>query len=894
MYPHLLALCASALFRSLFIPLLNIHPLAPYSSYRPIAGLLMLAKNMIEPAGLIFKFCLEKSSSNNFILPAQLGQACFHFLSGNFRTALTSFQGILKSNPQFNEIRCAIGYCFLKLGFKEMAIKAFDRVLQLEAQNEAAMLALGFLQLDREEQLHNGLLQMKQVFQLNRMNAVAQIHLANHFFFKKDFPKAKTLLEGALTNAPNDKIKAEAYFISAKISHVQGNFSEALGNYQLASKLSPDFLPALFGLGQCFLARDDLDGASLMFEKILEIEIDCPEVIRLMTLIHCSKLSKGGAKESASKALNLLPRALKLFPHDQLILNCAAVLYETVDQEKSLAFYSKSNAKESENFAVLNNFVVLKQKLKKIDLENDLKLLKRAQSLSLSDKISNLYLKFNEARLLEEIGDDAEKSEAEQVYKQIIKENPNFSLAHLRLGIISFNRGQLSEATDHFKDVLGIEELNRDAWNCLAAINLKQKALNPARKSFERVLQTIDKNDPYALVALGNIYIELARQDKSNKHSDDYHKRAGEFFGKALSVDKGNFFAAQGLGLIFADRGIYSEAKEIFTQVRAAQGPTATIDSTLNLAHSLVEMEKYSNAVILYSSVPIEGNNTGKKVSLLLYLCRARYLLSLEAGDIKSADLAIEDARKALEFLPNDEPLKFNLALLLQARAIAIQKSETGAADLFPSLFENLKEAQEIFNSISFDQKLISSKISFCQTIKKEVEKRSILTEKSLKEQVDRLEQLKIQREIQAQKEIEIKNQKEAIERKKIEEIEKNRKELAVKMRETEEKIKAVSNRKLEKIPSDDEGEESDNEPRKSSVKKSRKKRTKIDNNETSAAHEEDEAHEADDDDEIDGIIKTSSSRRRTAANSKSSAPLLSKEFISSSEDSEVEEEEEE
>jgi tetratricopeptide (TPR) repeat protein len=392
----------------------------------------MLAKNMIEPAGLIFKFCLEKSSNNSpFLLPSQLGQACFQFLSGNFRSALTSFQGILKSNPHLNDIRCAIGYCFLKLDFQEMAIKAFNRVLQIEPQKEAALVALGFLQLDQDDQLQNGLIQMKQVFQLNRLNAVAQIHLANHFFFKKEFQKSKILIDGALSNAPNDKIKAEAYFISAKISHVQGNFSEALGNYQLASKLSPDFLPALFGLGQCFLARDDLDGATLMFEKILEFEPNCPEVLRLMILIHCSKLtlkgSKGSqgsnesnkskeskefkeskeSKESSSSALNLLPSVLKLFPHDSLIQSCAAVLYEAVDQEKSLEFYSKSNAQESQNFAILNNFVVLKQKLKKIQGPSDLELLKRAKSLN-SDKNLNLYLKFNEARLLEEL-DSGEK-----------------------------------------------------------------------------------------------------------------------------------------------------------------------------------------------------------------------------------------------------------------------------------------------------------------------------------------------------------------------------------------------------------------------------------------------------------------------------------------------------
>lgn len=849
-------------------------------------GLLLLTKNMIEPAGIIFKFVLEKAPGN---LPGQLGQACFHFLSNNFRSALQGFQTILKNHPEFNEIRLAIGYCFQRLGFKEMAQKAFQRVLQVDPNNESALLALGFLQLDSSkspQDIQTGLLQMKKVFELDRSNSVAQIHLANHFFFKKDLQKSKTLAEGALNNAPNDKIKTEAYFILAKISHVNENFSDALGNYQLASKLSPDFLPAIFGLAQCFLARGDLEGASMLFERILETEPNCPEVLRLLSFINSSKIAKQPNDSGLiEKTLNYLKKSLKSYPDDYLLLQCAAVFYELIDPVKAVELYTKSKANESDNFSVLNNFVVLKQSAGLIDL-SDRELMKKSQS-STNDPLLKTFVKFNEARLLEEFKDEISK--AEELYKEIIMENPNFSLAHLRLGVICFGRNQFAEAADHFKDVLGSDEQNRDAWNCVAATHLKQKAFTPARKSFERVLQTIDKNDPYALVSLGNIYIELARQDKSNKHTDEYHRRAGEFYGKALSIDRGNLYAAQGLGLIFADRNVSTEAREVFTQVRAGDpnfnSNNIPSDSTLNLAHSLTELENYPAAINLYSSViesiAYSSLSSAKKVSLLLYLCRARYLLALDSSDYKAADLAIKDTRTALQLLPNDDPLKFNLALLLQARAqsIRLSKDDSITPELLDSAIESVKEAELIFKNElkkDFDEKLKNLRLSMCSGLIQGIKERSELNEKSVKDQTNRLEQLKLQREAHSQREAEEKAQKEEIERKRLTEIERNRKELVQKMKETDEKVKAASLRSSNSKKStaddsegseEDSGNENDTESR-----PQRKKRVK-----TATIS----------DDDLDDITSGRSLRAKRSGSGASSS-LLSKEFISSSDEEDL------
>lgn len=489
-------------------------------------GLLLLAKNAFDAAGYQFKHCLARKSDN---IPAQLGQACVYLCTENYRLALSALQTLLKLCPQFNLLRVAIGHCFYHLGHVHLSLKAFKRALEIDPTNNDAITAVGFLNLGKvgdSAALKEGLLQMKSVYEKNKGNPIALLHLANHFFFARDFTKAKALAESSLRWASNDRLKAEAHFVLAKISHVANNYAEAFENYQLSFKFAPNFVPSIFGLGQCFLARHDLDNAGMMFEKVLEIDRDCPEAKRLLSLVHMSKIAKSDDSDpqrvaAIEKAQKLLPQVLSEFPNDHVLVQCAAVLFENIDPVKAVEYYDSLmniNPAASDNFALLNNFAVLKNSLNRHDngceqIEKALSVL-QASSSSLVGQIAP-FLKFNRARLLEDEGNVAE---AEAIYRSLLTDPYTSTLSNLRLGSIHFKRGQYAEAADCFKDVMGTNSKDKVAWNCLAATYFRQKAFNPARKTFERVLQEMDKHDSYALVALGNIYIELVRNDKSKKH----------------------------------------------------------------------------------------------------------------------------------------------------------------------------------------------------------------------------------------------------------------------------------------------------------------------------------------------------------------------------------------
>ena len=283
-----------------------------------------------------------------------------------------------------------------------------------------------------------------------------------------------------------------------------------------------------------------------------------------------------------------------------------------------------------------------------------------------------------------------------------------------------------------------------------------------------------------------------------------------------------------------------------------------------------------------------ENEAAGKTVSILLFLCRARYLVSLDSGDFNSADLAISDARKALELLPRDEPLKFNLGLLLQARAISIRQSGT-TAQIIDSAVESVREAQVIFKELAesskMDQKLISSRVAMCPALIQGLQERANQTEKVVKEQVDRLEQLKLQREIQAQKETEILKMKEEAEKEKAAEIEKNRRELSQRMKETEEKIKSYKGKVKDSENDRSDDSETDDVVKSSSSSKKKNPRKRVKAIESADNEDAGGSEEEEDEDELDGITSGKTRRRTAASKGSSSVPLLSKEFISSSDD---------
>jgi tetratricopeptide (TPR) repeat protein len=101
----------------------------------------------------------------------------------------------------------------------------------------------------------------------------------------------------------------------------------------------------------------------------------------------------------------------------------------------------------------------------------------------------NVTTCYNIARLHEQCG---RADKAKQLYDGIIKEHPSYSDAHLRIGCMSQEQGNETEAVKVFEEA---EKKQRkcaaDAWALRANIHLEKNEWQPAQKLLEKILAEV-------------------------------------------------------------------------------------------------------------------------------------------------------------------------------------------------------------------------------------------------------------------------------------------------------------------------------------------------------------------------------------------------------------------
>jgi RNA polymerase-associated protein CTR9 len=93
---------------------------------------------------------------------------------------------------------------------------------------------------------------------------------------------------------------------------------------------------------------------------------------------------------------------------------------------------------------------------------------------------------YNLARLNESL---CQFDHAEKLHKDILKEYPKYVICYLRLGCMARDKGQICEASDWCKEVVGINNYHPVAWSLLGNLHLAKKELGPAQRKLERVVK---------------------------------------------------------------------------------------------------------------------------------------------------------------------------------------------------------------------------------------------------------------------------------------------------------------------------------------------------------------------------------------------------------------------
>lgn len=435
---------------------------------------------------------------------------------------------------------------------------------------------------------------------------------------RKNYDKMFNLAGSAFHSTKIAEIRSESCYLMGRGCHAEGKYKDAYSYYFNAGRLWPNFVLPWFGLAQMYYERKEYAKAATYLEKANKAYPENVEILSLMGHVS-GKLGK------RDEAVILLRRVVELEPGNvDALIGTAELLHSSEERKDQIIAISSYIAAEkvmkhaSErvpmevyvNLGVLQHRVgktadairCFKQALKQIELGSDAE----ASSTIVDDedmeaefKIptpteENATILYNISLVFEEVG---ERDQATAIYEAILEVFPKYIDCILRLGCLLRDRGDEAGAIKKFERALELDPVCAEACLLQGNIHLNKREWSLAQKKFEKVMGMPNlKNDPYAFLSMGNIFMsnlgEKNRYTKNMSLSEGYYK-------KTIQAHPSNIYAANGLGIMVAEKGNFELAKQIFSQVREASPDMP--DAWINLAHIFVAEGRYAEAIQLYS-----------------------------------------------------------------------------------------------------------------------------------------------------------------------------------------------------------------------------------------------------------------------------------------------------
>eukprot|EP00301_Raphidiophrys_heterophryoidea_P027440 c9659_g1_i1.p1 GENE.c9659_g1_i1~~c9659_g1_i1.p1 ORF type:complete len:1008 (+),score=284.05 c9659_g1_i1:410-3025(+) len=588
-------------------------------------------------------------SSPSTCIPATLALACITFRDGNYQKALEYYSNVLRKHPRCPaRVRLGMGLCFYRLKHFDRARAAFERTLELDPNCVEALVGLSLLHINNTEhsvpiRIREAVTLLGRAFTIDSNNAMVLNHLCNYFFFKDDFEKVQKLAPAAQRNTESKQIKAEALFNIARTYHAQEEYDQAGRSYQHSLQSSESFALAHFGLGQIRIAQNEITGAIASFEKVDELVPENFETSKILGALYAAERRYEKAREKLTSVTELWPA------DDDCWIELAQVL-ERFDVQASLKAYEKALKLKLQMMdekdipmELWNNLGALRQRT------GDLQGARKAYDLALltgqgsSKAITTTY---NLARLHEQMHNYLE---AERLYKDILRQHPNYVDCTLRLGVMARDRGNSHEAVEHFTAAVSSNSSNLDSWTLWGNLHLDRGEWGDAERKFKRIVRDISKDDSYANLSLARILYQTAKPAASDVLLEALPRAQ-----QILRKDPKNVYAANMCGAIMCELGYVSTAKEAFTQVREAANNDMA-DVMINLAHVELHYREFEKAISLYSSCLKKFFNY-TNTNLLQLIAYAHF-------EQEKMQEAVKIMQQALHLDPADPMIIYNLAV---------------------------------------------------------------------------------------------------------------------------------------------------------------------------------------------------------------------------------------
>ncbi len=644
---------------------------------------------------------------------ARIGLGACLWMLGHKDDARTAWERSLEVNPNSNIANILLGLYYLdKSGQHPTTSKEF-----IENYKKAMMVYT------------------QKAFKLDKNPPLTCATFAGYFLTRKNLANVDTLAHKAISYTDVNAVASDGWYLLARKEHYENNIDRAADYYRRADEArggaERGYIPAKFGSAQISVLKTNLGESKFKLEKMLQNSRNIEAQTLLGTIyaeeVFMSQYATPAEDKSAEhkKAVNLLESVRlawknpqkQVIPDASVLLNLAR-LYETEQPEKSLqclqqieqleyaAIPEDHKPKESEAVEemkktihenlppqLLNNMGAFHYHAEKWDQAKDMfqaalnACVKADEQQEGTDTEALVTtISFNLGRTYEASGllDDAKK-----VYEGLLSRHVDYTDARARLAYIALKQNPSGEGPKT------VSKLYQDSGNelevralygwYLGRVHGKKRLSashineDPEFRHYKHTLQHYDKHDRYALIGMGNIYLQTARemprsneQEKAKRSS--YYSKAVEFFDKALQLDSKNAYAAQGIAIaMIEDKKDFKGALTVFMQIRETIKDASVY---VNLGHLFAELRQWSKAIEHYEAAL--NKSGGSDATIIACLGRTWLSKGRQEKDLNSYKEALKYAKKALEIQPEQIHFKFNVAFVQTQLASAIKDmSET-------------------------------------------------------------------------------------------------------------------------------------------------------------------------------------------------------------------------
>jgi RNA polymerase-associated protein CTR9 len=515
---------------------------------------------------------------------------------------------------------------------------------------------------------------------------------AGYFLSRKSLANAGALAHKAIQFTDVNAIASDGWYVLARKEHINNDVERASDYYRRADEarggIDRGYLPAKFGAAQLSVLRSDYGEAKLRLEKIIQQSRNI-EAMTLLGTIYAEEVfanQYSSVKEDKTnefkKAIGFLENVRNawkdpkknLIPDASVLLNLAR-LYEIESPEKSLQCLQQVEqieidqipdedkpTKESEEETafiaklrqslppqLLNNMGCFNYQAERYDqarenyqtaLNATVEVGKKDESIDTDALVTTIS--YNLGRAYEASG---MLEEASGVYEGLLERHADYTDARTRLAYISLRQNPTDDGprtmAKLYQDASSDLEVRALYGWYLGRVHSRKRTPNiaedPELRHYKHTLQNYEKHDRYALIGMGNLYLQNAREMRRDSEQDKVkrsamYSKAVEFFDKALQLDPKNAYAAQGIAIAMVeDKKDFKGALSIFMKVRdTLRDPNVYI----NLGHIFAELRQYSKSIEHYEMALSKDRSHDAQILACLgrtWLAKARAEKSLSA-----------------------------------------------------------------------------------------------------------------------------------------------------------------------------------------------------------------------------------------------------------------------